>query len=89
MNFFGANPSEYFDEDEIEELELPDEQLSEKWFEPEEGIQMIRFLITHLHKNPSEFKNDTKELIADLEDFEKVLEKAKEFGAKWHVMIEI
>ncbi len=89
MSFFGANPAEYFDEDEFEEIELSEEDLSEKWFEPESGLQTIEFLIKYLGEKQETFGGETSGVISDLEDFGKVLQKAEEFGAKWHVEIEI
>lgn len=89
MDFFGASPAEYFDENEFEEVELSEEDLIEKWFEPKSGRQTIKFLIKYLHENQDTFSNETSEVISDLEDFEKVLQKAEESGAKWHVEIEI
>ncbi len=89
MSFFGANPYEYFDEDEFEELKLSEKDFGEKWFEPKDGLQVFEFLIEHLRKNKSMFGNETDDVISDLEDFRKVLEKAQEFDAKWHIEIEI
>jgi len=89
MNFFGANPAEYFDEDEFEEIELSEEDLSEKWFEPKDGLQTVEFLIKYLRENLETFGGETSEVISDLEDFVNVLQKAEEAGAKWHVEIEI
>lgn len=89
MSFFGANPEDYFDEDDLGEFEIPEEYLSGKWFEPKDGIRTFRALIKHLSENPALFDAETDELINDLRDFEKVLQKAEESGAKWHVEIEI
>lgn len=89
MNFFGADSGEYFDEDEFEGLEIPDEQLGEKWFEPEAGLKTIEFLLDSVRIDPSEFGSDATALLAELEDFRRVLEKAREASAKWHVAIEI
>lgn len=89
MSFFGAAPEEYFDEDELGELEIPEEYLSEKWFEPEDGLRTIETLLDYLTENSSVFGNETRHVAADLEEFEKVLQKAGESGAKWHVEVEI
>ncbi len=89
MSFFGANPFEYFDEEEFETLELSEADSGEKWFEPRDGLQVFEFLIDYLRNNKSMFGDENDDVIYDLENFRKVLQKAQEFGAKWHVEIEI
>lgn len=88
MDFFGADPAEYADLFD-EEIEIPEDQLGEKWFAPEDGLRTIRFLLERVRENPAEFENDAEYLASDLADFERVLQKAQEAGAKWHVEIEI
>ncbi len=87
MNFFGASPADYFEEDEFEELKITDDQLTEKWFEPEDGLKTVRFLLEYVRKNPEEFESDAEYLVSDLENFARVLQIAQKAGAKWHVTI--
>ncbi len=89
MSFFGANPEDYFDEDDLGEFEIPEEYLNGKWFDPKDGIETFEALLKYLSENPLSFDVETNALVNDLKDFEKILRKAEESGAKWHVEIEI
>jgi hypothetical protein len=89
MTFFGANPLGYFDDEELEKVEIPEEQLVEKWFEPEDGLEIVRYLITNLSDKPNILGDETNQVIEDLKAFEEVLEKAQSANAKWHIEIEI
>lgn len=89
MDFFGGNPLDYLDEEEFEDIEIPEDELVEKWFEPKDGLKFVQFLISHLQKTSDFFGEETKDVIEDLEDFESVLKKAQIANAKWHIEIEI
>jgi hypothetical protein len=89
MTFFGANPAEYFDDEEFLEFEIPEEQLVEKWFEPEAGLEIVRYLITRLSDKPNMLGDETNQVVEDLKAVEEVLEKAQSANAKWHIEIEI
>jgi hypothetical protein len=71
------------DADEIEGIELPEP----KWFQPQEGLDLVTKLSTHIQAHPSVVKN-AKGVLADLQEFKEVFEKAKTIGARWNLQVD-
>jgi hypothetical protein len=89
MDFFGAGPAEYLDEDELAEFEIDAENLEEKWFEPSDGLRTSEALLDRSRGDPSLFGSETAAVANELENLAAVLRQAREAGAKWHVEVEI
>ncbi len=60
---------------------------AEQWFEPGEGLDWIVKLSDHLQRNPKSVANSS-DVLADLNDYKKVLEAASNMKARWHFAID-
>jgi hypothetical protein len=77
MENLGSDPAE------IAKMELPEQ----KWFDPQEGLELVGKMAAHVQKNPSAVKNP-KGVLADLGEYQVVLEKAKAIGARWNLQVD-
>lgn len=71
------------DEDTIEATELPEQ----KWFAPDEGLDVVAQLTAHINANPKSVKN-AKAVLSDLAEFTDVLTKAKKAKAKFCLQVD-
>jgi hypothetical protein len=87
MGFFSAPPeamSEFALSHGMEtesETEFPPEQ----WFPPEEGLATIRDLKATAKAEKIE---QLEKILSDLDEFERVLEFAREHGVRWHLAVD-
>ncbi len=70
-----------------EDVELPEGE-GEKWFTPEEGLEVFAALSAHIKANPKAVSNAAG-CLRDLSEYTAVLENAKSIGAKWHLNLDI
>jgi hypothetical protein len=77
MEDLGSDPAE------IANMELPEQ----KWFDPQEGLELVGKLAAHVQTNPTAVKN-SKGVLADLGEYQVVLEKAKAIGARWNLQVD-
>ncbi|ABW25280.1 hypothetical protein AM1_0194 [Acaryochloris marina MBIC11017] len=59
-----------------------------QWFDISEGIQWFDSLISYIQENP-DIVNDKDSLHAELQDFRKVLQEAKNSTTRWHLAMDI
>ena len=71
------------DPDEIENLELPEQ----KWYDPQEGLDLVSKLAAHVQANESAVKN-AKGVLSDFDEFKAVLENAKSTGVRWSLQVD-
>ncbi len=71
------------DPDEIEGIKWPEQ----KWYDPQEGLDWVSKVSAHLRANPSLVKNP-EGVLADLEEYQSVLEQAKAVGARWNLQVD-
>ena len=71
------------DPDEIENLELPEQS----WYEPQEGLDWLNTVSTHVRANPSSLGNP-EGVLEHLEEYRTVLEQAKSVGARWNLQVD-
>src|SRR5262249_2290961 len=71
------------DAEEIGGIELPQQQ----WFDPQDGLDLVAKLSGHIRATPKAVKN-AKGVLADLQEFNEVFEKAKEAGARWSLQVD-
>jgi hypothetical protein len=71
------------DPDTIESMDLPEQ----KWFQPQEGLDLVTKLTAHLQANPSAVKNAIG-VLADLQEFKEVFEKARLINARWNLQVD-
>ena len=86
MQFYSAAPEElagFADEHGIDGTRI--KMTQEKWFEAEDGLRSVRGLI-----RAGERKGvvGSDPIVDDLRAFEKVLERAKEAGVRWHLAVD-
>ena len=93
MDDFSVDPQDVLDffESEAEATGEPMQEVppfaAEKWFDPAEGLRTVRALRSYLITNTAELRN-TKAVLRDLDDFEKVLDNALSHGVRWHLAVD-
>ncbi len=88
MQFYSAAPEElegFLEDHGIEAqakgLKVP----AQKWFDAEDGLRSVRALFRAGERNGV---GSADRIVADLKEFEKVLERAKEAGVRWHLAVD-
>lgn len=71
-----------------EEFEIPEEFRKSPWFAPREGLDWIAAIRQHIDADHTSIK-DANGLLADLQQYEQVLQRADAIGAKWHFEMDI
>lgn len=56
-----------------------------QWFQPSDGLLTIRELITALEIEPRRIGKESATVLSELTEYERVLQKAKERGLRWHL----
>jgi hypothetical protein len=77
--------------DDISDIIGEDLDISEQegtWFTIDEGIKFLDTLEKYIQENPIEVK-DSEAVLEDLEQYLKILSKARSINAKWHFNIDI
>jgi hypothetical protein len=82
MSFFSMSPGEVEGLAEEHGVKLK-QQPAEKWFSAEDGLVTVKFIIGEGEKGHLDAHT-----IADLRDFQKVLEGAKQNGVGWHLAVD-
>lgn len=70
-----------------DEEELPDDLPEETWFEPAMGLRSVRGLMGLLRAKPAALR-DAAAVLADLEEFEKVLMRLQQEHVRFHVAVD-
>jgi hypothetical protein len=83
MGFFSASPEELTGLAEDHGVTLHRSLPPEKWFSADEGLQTVKTMIEEGEKR----KLDTR-ILADLREFQNVLEAAKQNGVGWHLAVD-
>lgn len=84
MHFFSASAEdvgEFLDEANIDSVET----MVEQWYSAEEGLKTVQKLIAAVGTESMERQAD---VIADLKEFEAVLERAQRDGVRWHLAVD-
>ena len=87
MSFFGFDPEVLFEEFDVPESD----EIKERWFSADDGLQAIADLIEDLSENPKLYAADAKitdYAIEDLKELQKVLRAAGEKNVKWYLAID-
>jgi len=67
----------------IEATELPEQ----RWYDPQEGLDLVAQLVNHIRSNPSSVTN-ANGILTDLHEYQEVFEKSKTIGARWHLQVD-
>lgn len=88
MDFFSINPDEAaeFMEELDGEIDMPEMQ-DEAWYTADEGLKTITKLIDSIGADPQLLKN-TDELLKELFEWKRVLERAQAEGIRWHAAVD-
>lgn len=86
MDFFAADPAEYFDEEELGGLDLPAAPIV--WPEAGEGLLTVEGLLNYLRQQPQALP-DSEQVIDDLEAFITVLKAAEQHRVRWYLSVDI
>lgn len=84
MHFFSASAEDvgdFLDEANID----PAATMVEQWYSADEGLKTIQELIAALD---AERMGRQADVIADLKEFEAVLERAQRDGVRWHLAVD-
>jgi hypothetical protein len=77
----------------MEDLGLDPEEIArtvlhrQQWFDAQEGLDLVAKLTAHIRANPRAVKNVTG-VLADLQEYKEVFEKARKIGARWNLQVD-
>jgi len=84
MDFFSAAPEELAGFAEDQGITLKRSLPSEKWFSADEGLQTVKTMIGEGEKRQFDIR-----ILADLREFQSVLEAAKQNAVGWHLAVDL
>lgn len=58
-----------------------------QWFAAADGLATVRTLIEYLTLNPAAFGSETKPIVGELLEYERVLEKTAHRNLRWHLAV--
>ena len=85
MHFFGDDPRDMLGDEGFDDV--PEENISEKWFDAADGLGTVAALKRHLEGNPKMLKN-SKAVLADLDHLEQLLTACQQQGVRWHLSMD-
>jgi len=56
-----------------------------QWFKPADGLVTVRALTDFLSATPVALGSETQSVLAELKEYERVLQKTEEHGLRWHL----
>lgn len=80
-HFFSQDPEEAAEW--VEDQEVAKNLPPEKWFDPEEGLTLVRALLPHFSTVPED-----SAIVEELREFEDVLLRLRKAGLRWHLAID-
>src|SRR5579864_5505037 len=85
MNFFSASPQELLGFAADHGVELQHNPPPEHWFSAEQGLKTVLALVEAVEGAELDRKD---QILADLNEFQKVLRLASEHGVDWHLAVD-
>lgn len=58
-----------------------------QWFEPNDGLLTISTLLDYLQRNPTALGFDTRAVVRELEEYERVLRKTADRDLRWQLAV--
>lgn len=58
-----------------------------QWYSPNDGLNTIAALIGALRDDPQQLGTEGAQVISELEEYERVLQKASRAGHRWHLAV--
>lgn len=78
-----AELAEYFDDDSLGDVP----GLEQQWFSPDDGLETVSALSSHLQAHPEIIKNAAG-VIEDLEEFKSVLTRLQAEDVRWYLALD-
>src|SRR5580658_4891993 len=58
-----------------------------QWYAPEDGIATVRALIAAIENDPHQLGTEGPQVLSELEEYGRVLERTMRAGLRWHVAV--
>jgi hypothetical protein len=58
-----------------------------QWFDAPDGLRTVQALIDFLTESPAALGSETPPVVAELREYERVLQKTSSYGLRWHVAV--
>ena len=58
-----------------------------QWYAPSAGLQTVQALVEELRREPLQLGTESALVLAELEEYERVLEKTMRAGLRWHLAV--
>jgi hypothetical protein len=58
-----------------------------QWYSPADGLTTVRALISALEDNPQQLGTEGPQVLSELQEYARVLEKANDAGHRWHIAV--
>lgn len=58
-----------------------------QWYSPADGLKTVQTLIARLEQDPQQLGTEGPQVLSELEEYARVLEKAGRAGHRWHLAV--
>jgi hypothetical protein len=58
-----------------------------QWYSPADGLTTVRALLSALEDNPQQLGTEGPQVLSELQEYARVLEKANDAGHRWHIAV--
>ena len=58
-----------------------------QWYSPADGLSTVRALLTALENDPQQLGTEGTQVLSELQEYARVLEKADSAGHRWHLAV--
>ena len=58
-----------------------------QWYPASEGLETVRALVATLQDDPQQLGTEGQQVLSELQEYERVLEKAMARGLRWHLAV--
>ena len=91
IDFFSAdqNAMAVLVEEGAGDRSMMNNMLPPQWFRGDEGLLTVRALLKELEGEPQQLGSEGTMVVAELREYETVLRKTAERGAKWHLAVSL
>jgi hypothetical protein len=58
-----------------------------QWYSPEDGLATVKGLLAALQDDPQQLGSEGQQVLSEVQEYERVLEKAMHAGDRWHLAV--
>jgi len=58
-----------------------------QWYAPEDGLKTVSAMVAELQREPQQLGTEGPQVLAELEEYERVLRKTQGRGLRWHLAV--